>query len=225
MPTPVQITPIIEVTPRQLCQRVCDFVGKATEFRRVIIAIAGPPAAGKSTLLPILINALQNEFGSQRVVGIPMDGFHLDNEQLENAGSLSRKGAPHTFDVGGLLSLMRRLNTEESPIYAPEFDRAKDLSRNCAIKIESNNDVVLVEGNYLLLDQPGWRELRDHFDLTIKIDVPDKTLAERLVNRWLALGLSADAALARAHSNDLPNAATVHEQSLTADIVYRPENH
>jgi len=99
----------------------------------------------------------------------------LDNVQLEDAGLISRKGAPNTFDIGGLNALLHRLCTKESPIYAPEFDRAKDLSRNCAIKIESNHEVVLLEGNYLLLDQPGWRELGEQFDLTIKIDVSTRT--------------------------------------------------
>jgi len=82
---------------------------------------------------------------------------------------------------------------------------------------------VLLEGNYLLLDQPGWRDLNDHFDLTISIDVPDETLQKRLVQRWLSHGLSAEEALMRARSNDLLNAATVREQSLAANIVYRPE--
>jgi len=206
MPSPKQTYPVVENSTRQLCQRVIDIVGKSKQMRRVIIAIAGPPAAGKSTLMPILINSLQNEFGSEHVVGVPMDGFHLDNIQLERNDTLNRKGAPHTFDVGGLLSLVSRLSTQESPIYAPEFDRANDLSRNCAISIESQHKVVLIEGNYLLLDQPGWLELNDYFDLTIN-------------------GLSDTAALERAQSNDLPNAATVREQSLAADIVFRPENH
>jgi len=179
MPTSTQSHSIVEMTPWQLCQRVTDFVGKTAELRRVIVAIAGPPAAGKSTLLPILLNSLQNEFGQNRVTGVPMDGFHLDNVQLEQAGSLARKGSPHTFDIGGLL--------------------------------------------YLLLDQPGWRELSEHFDLTISIDVADDILQKRLVQRWLTHGLSAEDALIRARSNDLLNAATVREQSLAANIVYRPE--
>jgi len=224
MSAPIQNRPFVEVTPWQLCQRVSDFVGKAAKLRRVIIAIAGPPAAGKSTLMPILISGLQNNLGEHRVAGLPMDGFHLDNGQLEQTGSLARKGSPHTFDSGGLLALVRRLKTDESPIYAPEFDRANDLSRNCALKIESSHDVVLLEGNYLLLDQPVWRDLSNYFDLTISIDVADETLQQRLVERWLSHGLSAEEALTRARGNDLLNAATVREQSLAANIVYRPQN-
>lgn len=224
MRTPKSTLPSVVTTTEQLCQRVRAFVGNQDGNRRAIIAIAGPPGAGKSTLLSFLINSLQKEFGSSRVVGVPMDGFHLDNVQLDSANTRARKGAPHTFDVGGVLSLVQRLTTDESPIYAPEFDRAGDLARNCAIKIDQEHDVVLIEGNYLLLDQLGWRELSQYFNLTINIDVPDEILEERLVRRWLDHGLSKESALSRAMGNDIPNAVTVREESLVPDIIYRPEN-
>jgi len=176
----------------------------------------------QSTLLSTLVTGLRSLHGAERVVGLPMDGFHLDNVQLELDGSVSRKGAPHTFDVGGLASLLQRLKGAEESIYAPEFDRASDLSRNGSIRIDRRHDVVLIEGNYLLLSQPGWVTLSDYFDLSIAIDVDDEVLERRLVKRWLDHGLDATAALLRAQGNDLPNARTVREQSKMADIVFRP---
>jgi len=207
----------------ELKQRIESTIAENNGDGRKLIAIAGPPASGKSTLLAAIVQSLQKQFGEERVVGIPMDGFHLDNDQLDLDGSRARKGAPDTFDVGGIQSLVLRLGTKESPIYAPEFDRASDLSRNCAIKIDSQHDVVLIEGNYLLLDGPGWKDLSQHFDLTVRIDVPVNTLRERLVQRWLHHGLDEDAATKRALSNDIPNAETVLSQSTEADFVYRPE--
>lgn len=194
-----------------------------TESRK-LIAIAGPPASGKSTLLSALVPLLQAKLKASNVIGIPMDGFHLDNAQLDHNGLRAVKGAPHTFDVHGLLSLVQRLHANEHLVYAPEFDRASDLSRNCAIKIESTHNVVVIEGNYLLLDQPVWRELARHFAVTINIDVPNSLLQDRLIQRWLHYGLSKDEALNKAQSNDIPNAKTVVEQSIAADIIFQPEN-
>lgn len=211
---------------------------------RKIVAIVGPPGSGKSTLMSELLPRLKSKIGDEAVTGIPMDGFHLDNAQLNADNTRKVKGAPHTFDVGGLLSLVERIaqaGREQDasadskapsqselkyaqPIYAPEFDRANDASRNCVLKIDHKHKLVLIEGNYLLLDKPIWRELKKHFALTLSIDVSAETIKERLVNRWLYYGLSENDALKKALSNDLPNAKTVIEQSMAADIIFTPEN-
>lgn len=198
---------------------------KASQFEgRKLIAIAGPPGSGKSTLLAQLLPLLKQALGEDQVTGLPMDGYHLDNAQLDADGTRSVKGAPHTFDVRGLLSLIVRLSTNENPIFAPEFDRDSDLSRNCAIKVGQSHKLVLIEGNYLLLDQPVWCELAPHFAVTISIDVPMGILQDRLVQRWLHHGMSVEDANRKALSNDIPNAKTVVEQSISPDIVYKPEN-
>jgi len=97
------------------------------------------------------------------------------------------------------------------------------LSRNCAIKVDNQHDIVLIEGNYLLLNQPGWQAIADYLTLSLFIDVPDEVLQSRLVQRWLDHGLSPDDSLARAQQNDIPNAGTVNAESMTADIIYRPK--
>jgi len=151
-----------------------------------------------------------------------MDGYHLDNSQLIIEDTLDRKGAPHTFDIGGLHSLLSRLRTAESPVYVPKFDRVSDLSRNSAIKVTAGHKLIIVEGNYLLLNTAGWKELVSYFDLTILIDVPEAILKQRLVQRWLDHGLAEADAVARAEFNDIPNAITVSRESVQPDILYRP---
>lgn len=207
----------------ELRDHILSVLESSTSVTRKIVAIAGPPASGKSTLLSTLVPELQNSLGKEKVAGIPMDGFHLDNVQLDRTGLRAVKGAPHTFDVKGLLSLIKRLHDGEHPVYAPEFDRAGDLSRNCAIKMDEKHSVIVVEGNYLLLDQPVWREMAAHFALTIAIDVPFDVLHDRLVGRWLHYGLSENEAREKALSNDIPNAQNVVKHSIMANIIYRPE--
>lgn len=194
------------------------------EESRCVLAVAGSPAAGKSTLAAQLLGEFSDagaRAGAKAAL-VPMDGYHLDNSQLISDGTLDRKGAPHTFDIGGLLSLLRRLRTTESPVFVPEFDRVSDLSRNSAIKVTVDHKLVIVEGNYLLLNTAGWRDLAEFFDLTILIDVPEAILKQRLVQRWLDHGLTEADAIARAEFNDIPNAITVSRESVQADILYRP---
>jgi pantothenate kinase len=80
---------------------------------------------------------------------------------------------------------------------------------------------VLVEGNYLLLDEPGWRDLAALFDLRIFLDVDRRDLERRLRRRWDQHGLSPEQAGAKVSENDLPNADRVNERRLPADLVVR----
>ena len=186
---------------------------RAAGKERFTVAIAGAPGAGKSTLAATLATAL----GSVAMV-VPMDGFHFDNAILEARGQMAVKGAPETFDVAGFSALLARLATEDA-VAIPVFDRAADLARAGAAIISSDTPLRIVEGNYLLLKRPGWRDLRRHFDLTVFLDVAEADLERRLVQRWLDHGLDGAEARARALSNDIPNARLVVAESASADIV------
>lgn len=180
---------------------------------RFITAIAGPPGAGKSTLAAGVVAALGP---GARVV--PMDGFHYDNAVLARRGLLPRKGAPETFDLDGFAVLLRRLRAGGTAAI-PVFDRAADLSRAAADVVAAEDRLLVVEGNYLLLDEPGWRDLAPLFDLTVAIAVPEAELERRLIRRWRDHGLDAAAAAARTQANDLPNAQRVVAGSRAADLV------
>lgn len=188
---------------------------------RVLIALAGPPGAGKSSLS----ETLRRRFDAGRAARagiVGMDGFHLDDGVLDRRGWRARKGAPHTFDVAGLEALLARLRAEpETEIFVPVFDRAAERSRAAAQAIGPQDRIVIVEGNYLLLDRPGWRRLRPHFDLTAMIEVPEAELRRRLEARWRGFGLS-DAAIAeKLEGNDLPNGRLVMAESAPADFRLR----
>ncbi len=192
----------------------------AGEGRR-LVAIAGPPGSGKSTLSEWLANRLDTARPGSAAV-VPMDGFHYDDVLLVAQGTLSRKGAPSTFDAGGLAALLRRLHANEEPAIAiPVFDRSLEISRAGARLIARTTPLILVEGNYLLLDQEPWSALRPFFHLTIRLIVPAPELERRLIDRWLRQGLSRSVAEARARSNDLVNALLVEEHSVPADVAVR----
>jgi pantothenate kinase len=181
---------------------------------RVLIAIAGPPGAGKSTLAA----ALADQVAGAAVV--PMDGFHLDNMVLEQRCLLARKGAPESFDAAGFLNMVTRLKRGEE-VVIPVFDRARDIAIAGARVIGPEQRVLLIEGNYLLLDRAPWNGLAGCWDLTIGIEVPLPELEARLVQRWRDHGLMQAAAVARAMGNDIPNAQLVVAGSVSADLVIR----
>ena len=188
----------------------------AQESHRFLIGIAGAPASGKSTLASELARRL-NAQGRKSVV-VPMDGFHLDNGILDARGLRPRKGAPETFDAPGFLRLIEALKTGDE-VFAPEFDRPRDLSIAGAVAVPSSAKVVIVEGNYLMFDEDPWRKLAPLWDLSVRVDVPLPELRARLIQRWLSLNYSSAVATRRGEGNDIPNAQRVMEKALACDVT------
>jgi len=182
--------------------------------QRFVIAISGAPASGKSTLALELCSAL-----APKAALLGMDAFHYDDQILQARGDRQRKGAPHTFDVDGYAALLRRLRTEPAQaITVPEFDRTLELTRNAAHIVTADQQILITEGNYLLLDEHPWSALAPCFDLTVSVDVPIAVIEERIVQRWLDHGLTASEAARRFADNDGPNAMLVQSSSRPADI-------
>ncbi|MDP5086538.1 MAG: sugar transporter [Yoonia sp.] len=184
---------------------------------RLLVAITGAPGCGKSTLAAELARRL-NAQGRKSIV-VPMDGFHLDNGILETRGLKPRKGAPETFDAPGFLRLVRALKTGEE-VFAPVFDRSRDLAIAGAVAVPVAAKVVIVEGNYLMFDEAPWSELADLWDVTARLDVPMPELRARLIHRWLALNYSRAVATRRAEGNDIPNAQRVIDRALPCDFTF-----
>lgn len=183
---------------------------------RRLVALAGAPASGKSTMAEALAAVLDRAGATSQVV--PMDGFHLDNRLLSARGLLACKGAPETFDADGFVHLVKRLKEEGEVVY-PLFDRARDIAIAGAGRVVADCEVVVIEGNYLLFDADPWRALARLWDMSIRIAPPIEVLRDRLVERWIDHGLSVQAAVARAESNDLTNAKLIVAKALPADIT------
>ncbi|MFT3988844.1 nucleoside triphosphate hydrolase [Aestuariivirga sp.] len=186
---------------------------RALEGSRVIVAVAGPPGAGKSTLA----EALAASLGKAEV--IPMDGFHYDDAVLNARGLLSRKGSPPTFDALGLRHLLMRLRAnDESEVAIPVFDRDLEISRAGARIVPASTRILIVEGNYLLLRQAPWESLAPFFGLTVMLREPRDVIERRLMARWFAHGFDEAGARAKVEGNDMPNADLVLTQSRAADV-------
>lgn len=201
----------------ELADLAAQLVARVPADGRLIVAVAGAPGSGKSTLA----EKLADEIGALAAV-VPMDGFHLDNAELVEMGLFERKGAPETFDAAGLLALLRRIRKGGRITY-PVFDRTADRTVPDGGELGENRQIVIVEGNYLLLDRPPWSELAELFDVTIWLDVGMDVLERRLIQRWLDHGLASPDARARALGNDLPNARTAVEASRPAEITLRSD--
>lgn len=198
---------------------LCDLIQKnATNSTRYMVAVAGPPASGKSTTAEHVAGALRARGESATVV--PMDGFHYDDAVLNNLGLRSRKGSPPTFDCAGFSALLKRLKSLENNVAIPVFDRSMELARAGAELIPADTKFLIIEGNYLLLDEAPWVNLRPLFDLTISVEVDRQTLEDRLYARWKQYGKSAQDARSWIESNDLPNIRHVLEHNGEADIHF-----
>ena len=188
--------------------------GKAGFGARILVAFAGPPAAGKSTMADALVRRL-----GENAVILPMDGFHLDNAVLDERGLRPRKGAPATFDVAGFASCLARVRSDKGSVLVPVFDRRLDLARAGAREIQSAHRTIVVEGNYLLLRDAPWSAIARLFDATVFLRVPENVIEERILARWRRYGLDERAAKARALENDVPNAGLVIRNSVPADLT------
>jgi pantothenate kinase len=200
------------MTPAQLAATIR---AKAQAQGRFLTALAGPPGAGKSTLAAELGAAL-----GQGSKAVPMDGFHFDDAVLVARGARARKGAPDTFDVAGFRHLLTRLRTEDE-VAIPLFDRDLEISRAGADIVGPDDRILIVEGNYLLLNEAPWPDLAPLFDLTIWIDVPEAELDRRLMARWAHYGKTPAEVRAWIDSNDRPNIRRVVAGSRPADLVIR----
>jgi len=204
----------------QTVEHLCGIIlGRDDSESRLMIGIAGPPGAGKSTLAEALVDALNARLPNHPAEAVPMDGFHYDNAILDARDMRARKGSPETFDADGFVALMRRLRSERGDIAIPVFDRKDDLARGSARIVGAKQRLLIIEGNYILLNRPVWQELRSLFDLTVFLHPSLATIEARLIQRWLDNGCDAATAALRARGNDLTNAQTVLAHSTLADIV------
>ena len=185
---------------------------------RRIIGIAGAPGAGKSTYAERLV--AESENAGVRAAYVPMDGFHLADAALASLGMLDRKGAPETFDAWGYAALLGRLREPvDHVVWAPGFERVLEQPMAGAIGVGPEVELVVTEGNYLLVDRPEWRAVRDQLDEVWFLECPDDVRRRRLIERHVEFGKSPAEAQAWVARVDDANAALVTASRAGADRV------
>jgi pantothenate kinase len=184
----------------------------------VLVGIAGPPGAGKSSLAKAVVEAVPVP-----AVCVPMDGFHLSNMELARLGLSDRKGAPETFDPAGFVQLLQRIVAGEELVYAPSYSRVLHESIGGVIPVLASTKLVVVEGNYLLLRQQPWVRLRALLDLVLYMDVPDRERVDGLITRQRARGLDRQEARAWVERSDEANARLIAPTRAYADVVLTRE--
>ena len=191
--------------------------------RRILVLLAAPPGAGKSTLVSFLEKLSRERPGLCPVQAVGMDGFHRRQEYLLTHSTVRDgreirmveiKGAPVTFDLEKLASAIRRVRSGETCGW-PVYDRLLHNPVEDAVTVDG--DIVLLEGNYLLLDEEGWRDLSAYADYMVSVSAGETLLRKRLIERKILTGVAEDAAVRFVDFSDMPNVRTCLELTMPAD--------
>lgn len=217
---PLRLSDVVHINRiEDLVERVLLILASKS---RAVIAVAGVPGAGKSTLAQKLVPLL-----AQRSVcakPLPQDGFHYYRKELQQfpdpAEAARRRGAPFTFDVNRFVSTVQQLQNFQD-VYAPLFDHALQdpVENDIVIKLEVQ--VVFVEGNYVGLVESPWSLVSDACDEFWFLDTDPALVRERLIARHLSSGVSAsvEEAVERCDSLDRANAVYIRTHLKSPDVI------
>jgi pantothenate kinase len=204
-----------------LLTRVAHLARVGAPGRRRVLGIAGPPGAGKTTLVERLLAAAAADGRlAGRLAHVPMDGFHLPEAELVRLGRRDRKGAPDTFDAQAYAAVLAAVRAvPRRVVTAPAFDHAVGEPVADALSIPTGADVVVTEGNYLLLDAPRWRRVRGMLDEVWFCALDDVVRRARLIDRHVAAGRRRREADVWVDRSDEANARLVNAAVHGADLV------
>ena len=190
----------------------------AQKQRRLLVFLAAPPAAGKSTLAAFL-----EHLSGGRIQALGMDGFHRHQEEIlrstvvrngETIPMVRVKGTPESFDVDKLHDALAALMRGEE-IRFPIYDRRLHDVVEDALAIAG--DVLLIEGNWLLLNEPKWRDLPK--DYAIFVEAEEAPLKSRVIDRRLRTGRTLEEAQTLYDECDGPNIRLCMQNHIKSDVL------
>jgi len=200
---------------------------RCSQSHRQIVALAGPPGSGKTAFAAILSLVINAITGESVAISVGMDGWHFPNKYLDTHLVLQEdgriplrqvKGAPESFDteaIGAFLGQVSRASTLTFPVYSRE---THDPVVEGGVINEAHR-VVIIEGNYWLLDELPWKTFQKYFDLKIFISAKPQDLITGLRERHLRGGKTPEWVAEHIRRVDIPNMERVLEHSIPADAV------
>ena len=189
------------------------------ERMRFVAGICGLPASGKTTLAKQTIERLNESSEGQLAAGVPMDGFHFRNSELEELKLFEKKGAINTFHAGQYADFLHRAKRSYgSPLAAPEYDRPIHEVVENAIPIEPCAKILVSEGIYVGLDFGEWMRSRREIDKVYYLDRPIELCLQRIIDRNLAVGRGEEIIVGKL-KNDLFNCIDTVRVIGTADEI------
>jgi pantothenate kinase len=198
---------------------------KRCDNRPFVIGMAGPPGSGKSALCDVFSQMLESNGVSCTV--LPMDGFHLETEDLKKKTVLIDdrrislhhiKGAKETYDVHALLKCLEKLEAKQ-PFYWPVYLRTIHEPVKHGIDVSRWDTVYIVEGNYLFIDHHPWNLIAKHFLLKMFILPKLRFLKSRLIARKRKGGFSRNNARSHYRCTDSRNIREVCARSTGYDVL------
>jgi pantothenate kinase len=198
--------------------RLKDFL--SLNKKRFLLGITGGPGAGKSSFAAFLVGELNRIKNEEIAVAVPMDGFHLPNEVLYAKNLYSLKGKPETFDAERFVSIVKKIHDEPyNSIYCPAYDRPRHCPVEDKVCVKPNHRIVIIEGNYLLLQQKPWNSLDNLFEEVWYLECSDNIMIERLIKRDIAGGKTKEEALRKILNTDIPNKILIESTKALADVL------
>ena len=191
--------------------------------KRLVVFMAAPPAVGKSTLSQFLEYLSKEEKELTEIQAIGLDGFHYHSDYINSHDAVvfgetvpmkQVKGCPETYDTEKLRQKLESIKTED--ILWPIYDR--NLHDVVEDQIKVTKDIVLIEGNWLLLKQEPWKSMQQYTDYKILILAEEEMLKERLISRKEKGGSSREEAEAWYENSDSKNVTRVLKDSCREDL-------